>query len=172
MAPPAAEHMSYCAKRLGPLGRPIVLALVVLPGWGAALCSPQAHAASEAILFAARACAELDWRDKGGYERAKTWREAVRCLRDLYVRVAAGERPDGTFEKELAKRLDALEAAYRRSRDICGLRQQLKLDHGGCGTIGLASGEFVSILKTMILNEDAGWGRRDPSLAEALRLEE
>ena len=76
------------------------------------------------------------------------------------------------FDTELTNRLDALEAAYRASRDICRLRERLGLGDGSCGTIGLAPHEFVVLLKTMILNEDAGWVRRDPALARALRLDE
>lgn len=114
----------------------------------------------------------MDWRDKGGYERAEAYREAVQCFKGLYVRVAAGERSSEAFVRELAKRVDELESAYRRSRDVCGLRKQLNLEEGNCGTIGLAPNEFVTILKTMILDEDAGWVRRDPELAEALKLDE
>ena len=114
----------------------------------------------------------MDWRDKGGYERAKAYREAVQCFKGLYVRVAAGEHSSEEFVSELAKRVDELESAYHRSRDLCGLRQQLKLEEGNCGTISLSADEFVTILKTMILDEDAGWVRRDPELVKALRLEQ
>ena len=147
-------------------------ALAALLGCGAILCSSQAQATSEAVLSAARACAALDWRDRGGRERADAYREVVDCFKALYVRVAAGKRPGDAFEKKLAERLNELEAAYHRSRDICGLRQQLKLGDGGCGTISLSPREFVSLLKSMIFNEDAGWVKRNPALAEALRLDE
>ena len=162
--------MSTVDQRPGPVFCSTVL--VVLLGCSALLCSPQARAASEEVLAAARVCAELDWRNKGGYERAEAYREAVKCFKVLYVRVAAGERSSEAFEKVLAQRLDELEAAYHKSRAICHLRQQLELEEGGCGTISLSSGEFVSILKTMILNEDAGWVRRDSALAKALRLDQ
>lgn len=163
--------MSAVSQQTGHVGRSLVVVLAGLAGCAAILNSPPLHAASESILVAARACAELDWRDKGGEERAESYREAVRCLKALYVRVAAGDRSSEAFEEELAKRVDALEAAYFRSRDICGLRRQLGLEDGSCGTISLSPLEFVTMLKTMILDEDAGWVSRDPALAEALRLD-
>ena len=156
--------------RPSPVGRSLVLVLSGLLGCAAVLRSPPLYGASEKVLAAAEACAELDWRDKGGYERAAAYREAVQCFKALYVRVAAGERSSEAFEEELAKRLDELEAAHHQSRDICALRQQLELEDGSCGTIGLSPHEFVTILKTMILDEDAGWANRDPALAKALRL--
>ena len=159
-------------KQPGRVGRSLVLVLAGLLGCAAVLRLPPLHAASEKVLAAAKACEELDWRDKGGHERAKTYHEAVQCFKALYVRVAAGERSSEAFEQELAKRLDKLEEAYRQSRDICGLQQQLKLEDGSCGTISLSVHEFVTILKTMILDEDAGWVKRDPALAKALRLDE
>ena len=107
---------------------------------------------------------------QGGYERAEAYREAVQCFKALYVRVAAGERSSEAFVSELAKRVDELESAYHRSRDLCGLRKHLNLEEGNCGTIGLSADEFVTILKTMILDEDAGWVRPDPGLAKALKL--
>ena len=164
--------MSAISQQTGPAGRLFVVVLVGLLGCAAILSSPPLYAASESILVAARACAELDWRDKAGEERAESYREAVRCFKALYVRVAGGERSSKAFEEELAKRLDVLEAAYHRSRDICSLRQQLGLEDGSCGTISLSAPEFVTMLKTMILDEDAGWVRRDPELIEALRLDE
>lgn len=164
--------MSATSHQTGSVGRSLVVVLFGLLGCAAFLHSPPLYAASERILVAARACAELDWRDKGGAERAEAYREAVRCFKSLYVRVAGGERSSVEFEEELTKRLDALEAAYYRSRDICGLRQQLGLEDGSCGTISLSPAEFVTMLKTMILDEDAGWVRRDPALTEALRLDE
>ena len=164
--------MSAISQRTGPVGRSLVVVLAGLLGCTAILRSPPLYAASETILVAARACAELDWRDKGGKERAESYREAVRCFKALYVRVAGSERSSEAFEEELTERLDALEAAYYRSRDICGLRQQLGLEDGGCGTISLSPLEFVTMLKTMILDEDAGWTRRDPALTEALQVDE
>ena len=94
------------------------------------------------------------------------------CLKTLYVSVARGPDAHKAFNAELKNRLDALETAYLASRDICGLRERLGLGDGSCGTISLAPREFVVLLKTMILNEDAGWVRRDPALARALRLDE
>lgn len=158
--------------RSSPFGRSLVLVLAGLLGSAIAPHSPPLHAANEKVLTAARVCAELDWREKGGFERAAAYREAVQCFKDLYVRVAAGDRSSEAFEQQLAERLDELEAAYHRSRDICRLRQQLKLEDGGCGTASLSPHEFVTILKTMILDEDAGWVKRDPALAEALRLDD
>ena len=114
----------------------------------------------------------MDWRDQSGAARAETYRDAVRCFKALYVRVAAGGRSSEAFDEELARRVDKLEAAYHQSRDTCHLRQQLKLEDGGCGTASLAPQEFVTILKTMILDEDAGWVNSDPALAKALRLHE
>ena len=164
--------MSAISHQSGPVGRLLVVVLAGLLGCAAVLHSPPLYAASESILADARACAELDWRDKGGYERAESYREAVLCFKALYVRVAVGERSSEVFEQELAKRLDELEAAYHLSRDICSLRKQLKLEDGSCGTISLSPHEFVTMLKTMILNEDAGWTNRDPALVKALRLDE
>ena len=94
------------------------------------------------------------------------------CLKTLYVRVARGPDAHTAFDTALTNRLDALETAYRASRDICRLRERLGLGEGSCGTIGLAPREFVVLLKTMILNEDAGWVRPDRALARALRLGE
>ena len=150
----------------------LVTVLVGLLGCATFLCPSPLHAASQEILAAATGCTGLDWRDKGGYERAKAYREAVQCFKGLYVRVAAGERSSEAFVSELAKRVDELESAYHRSRDLCGLRQHLKLEEGNCGTISLSADEFVTILKTMILDEDAGWVRRDPELVKALSLDE
>ena len=146
-------------------------ALAVL-GWWAALCPPPAHAATQELLAAAAACAEIDWRDQAGAQRARTYRQAVACFKRLYVRVARGPNAHTAFDTELTNRLDALESAYRASRDICRLRERLGLGDGSCGTISVAPHEFVVLLKRMILNEDAGWVRRDPALARALRLGE
>lgn len=138
----------------------------------ALLCTPIAQAASEEILSAADACAKLDWRDQAGYERSKNYRGAVNCFKALYIRVAGNARLNEAFEEELSKRLDELETAYRASRNVCKLLEKLGLNDGGCGTIDLSSHEFVMLLKNMILNEDAGWTKRDPALAKALRLVE
>ena len=67
---------------------PSVAAALALLGC-AALCQPQAHAATEELLAAAAACAQIDWRDQAGAERARTYRCAVACLKALYVRAAA-----------------------------------------------------------------------------------
>lgn len=66
---------------------------------------------------------------------------------------AAGGRSSDAFGEEIEKRVD-------------------KLEDGGCGTAYLSPQEFVTILKAMILDEDAGWVNRDPPLAKALRLRE
>ena len=130
-----------------------------------------ADAEREEILSAARECTELDWRNKAGKERAQAYREAVDCHKALYVRIAGSAGSSEVFEEELSRRLDTLEEAYRESRSICRLQDELKIgDGGGCGTISLSSHEFVVLLKTMILSEDAGWVRKDPALAEALQL--
>ena len=150
----------------------IAWAIAVLLGYGAVLCAPSAYAASEDTLLDAGACVKLDWRNKGGYERAKTYREAVDCFKVLYIRVAGGTGSNEAFKKELAKRLNELEAAYLKSRSICDLQKQMGIHDENCGTIGLSSHEFIVILKTMILNEDAGWKKKDPALAKALHLDE
>ena len=152
--------------------RPATAAALALLGWWAALCPPHAHAATEELLAAAAACAQIDWRDQAGAERARTYRQAVACLKTLYVCVARGPDAHIAFDTELTNRLDALETAYRASRDICRLRERFGFGDGSCGTISRAPHEFVVLLKTMILNEDAGWVRRDPALARALRLDE
>ena len=152
--------------------RPSTATAFALLGWWAVLCPPYAHAATEELLTAAAACAQIDWRDQAGAERARTYRQAVACLKTLYVRVARGPNAHTAFDTELTNRLDALETAYRGSRDICRLRERLGLGAGSCGTTSLAPHEFVVLLKTMIINEDAGWVRRDPALARALRLGE
>ncbi len=164
--------MSALGNQPGPVRLSLALALAWLLGCWAGLYPPPLHAASENTRASARACAELDWRDQNGAARAETYRDAVRCFKALYVRVAAGGRSSEAFDEELARRVDRLEAAYYQSRDTCRLRQQLELEGGGCGTASLAPQEFVTILKTMILDEDAGWVNRDPALAEALRLHE
>ena len=158
-------------SRLAGSGMATAAALALL-GWWAALCPPPVHAATEELVAAAAVCAQIDWRDEAGAERARTYRQAVACLKALYVRVARGPNAHMAFDTELTNRLDALETAYRASRDICRLRERLGLGDGSCGTISLAPHEFVVLLKTMILDEDAGWGRRDPALARALRLDE
>ena len=150
---------------------PCVAAALALLGC-AALCQPQAHAATEELLAAAAACAQIDWRDQAGAERARTYRCAVACLKALYVRAARGPNAHAAFDTELTLRLDALETAYHASRDVCRLREGLGLGDGSCGTISLSAHEFVVLLKTMILDEDAGWERRDQALARALRLDE
>ena len=152
--------------------RPATGVVLALLGWGAALCPPHAHAATDELLAAAAGCAQIDWSGQAGAERARTYRQAVVCLKTLYVSVARGPDAHKAFNAELKNRLDALETAYLASRDICGLREHLGLGDGSCGTISLAPREFVVLLKTMILNEDAGWVRRDPALARALRLDE
>ena len=152
--------------------QPAAAAALALLGCWAALCPPRAHAATDEILAAAAACAQIDWRDQAGAERAHTYGQAVACFKTLYVRVARGPDAHIAFDTELTNRLDALETAYLASRDICRLREDLGVSDGSCGTISLAPHEFVVLLKTMILNEDAGWVRRDPALARALRLDE
>ena len=153
--------------------RPAAVAALALFGCWAALDPPHAHAATEEVLAAAAACAQIDWRDQAGAERARTYRQAVACLKALYVRAARGSAdPHAAFDTEITNRLDALETAYSASRDVCRLRERLGLGDGGCGTLSLAPHEFVVLLKTMILDEDAGWVRRDPALARALRLDE
>ena len=152
--------------------RPATVAVLALLGWWVALHPPRAYAATEELLAAAAACAQIDWREQAGAERARTYRQAVACLKMLYVRVARGSDAHMAFDTELTNRLDALEAAYGASRDICRLRERLGLGDGSCGTISPTPHEFVVLLKTMILNEDAGWVRRDPALARALRLVE
>ena len=147
-------------------------ATLALLGCWAALCPPHAHAATGELLVAATACAQIDWRNQAGAERARTYRQAVACLKTLYVRVARGADGHEAFDAELTNRLDALEAAYRTSRDVCRLRERHGLGGGSCGTISRAPHEFVFLLKTMILGEHAGWERRDPALARALRLDE
>ena len=154
------------------LTRPSAAAVLALLGCWAALGPPRAHAAGEELLAAAAACAQIDWRDRAGAERARTYRQAVACFKALYVRVARGADANAAFDTELTNRLDALEAAYGASRDVCRLRERLGAGGGSCGTISLAPHEFVVLLKTMILDEDAGWVRRDPALARALRLDE
>lgn len=166
------EDLSALGNQPGPIALPFVLALAGLLGCWAGLYPSPLHAASENTRATARACAELDWRDQSGAARAETYRDAVRCFKALYVRVAAGGRSSEAFDEELARRVDKLEAAYYQSRDICRLRRQLNLEDGGCGTASLAPQEFVNLLKTMILDEDAGWVNRDPALAKALRLHE
>lgn len=166
------EDLSALGRQPGPVCRSLFLALAGLLGCWTGAHPPPLDAASEDIRASARACAELDWRDQGGAARAENYREAVRCFRALYVRVAGGGSSSEAFEKELAKRVDELEAAYHQSRDTCHLRQQLRLEDGGCGSASLSPQEFVTILKTMILDEDAGWVNRDPALAKALRLDE
>ncbi len=166
------EGLHALGKQPGPVGRSLLLALAGLLGCWPGSHPPPLYAASEEIRASARTCADFDWRDQGGAARAETYRDAVRCFKALYVRVAAGGRSSEAFEMELAKRVDALEAAYHQSRDTCHLRQQLKLEDGGCGTASLSAQEFVTILKTMTLDEDAGWVNRDPELAKALRLNE
>ncbi len=152
--------------------RPPTAAVLALLGCWAASSPPDAQAATEELLAAAASCAQIAWRDQAGAERARTYREAVACLKRLYVRLARGPDAHTAFDTALTNRLDALETAYRASRDICRLRERLGLGDGSCGTIGLAPREFVVLLKTMILNEDAGWVRPDPALARALRLGE
>ena len=152
--------------------RPATAAALALLGWWAASSPPDAQAATEELLAAAAACAQIDWRDHAGAERARTYRQAVACLKRLYVRIARGPNAHPAFDIELTNRLDALETAYRASRDTCRLRERLGLGDRSCGTIGLAPREFVVLLKTMILDQDAGWVRPDPALARALRLGE
>lgn len=164
----ACRHL----PRYSPVGRSLVLVLVGLLGCAIVPHSLPLHAANESVLTAARVCTELDWREKGGFERAAAYRAAVQRFKDLYVRVAAGDRSSEAFEQQLAERLDELEAAYHWSRDICRLRRQLKHEDGGCGTTSLSPREFVTILETIVLDEDAGWVKRDPALAEALRLDD
>ena len=146
-------------------------ALALLGCW-AALSPPQAHAATEELLAAAAACAQIDWRDQAGAKRARIYRRAVACLKALYVRAARGPSAHAAFDTELANRLDALETAYHASRDVCRLREGLGLGDGSCGTLSLSAHEFIVLLKMMILDEDAGWVSRDPALARALRLNE
>ena len=151
----------------GPRGAGATVAAYLI--WWSLVCPQPTHAATREVLAAAAVCARIDWRDQAGAARAATYRQAVACLKALYVRVARG--PDGHtgFDTELTTRLDALETAYRASRDVCGLRTRWEIEKGGCGTIGLAAHEFVALLKTMILDEDAGWVRHDPALARALQ---
>ena len=97
--------------------RPATAAALALLGWWAASSPPDAQAATEELLAAAAACAQIDWRDQAGAERARTYRQAVACLKRLYVRVARGPDALTAFDTELTNRLDPLETAYRASRD-------------------------------------------------------
>ncbi len=137
---------------------------------GAILFAASAHAADQETLSAARTCAQKEWADKAGYEKAQAYREVIDCLSALYIRVAAGQKSNAALEKEIAQHLGELEAAYHASRGVCRLQQKLLLEDESCGTHRASPHEFVRILKTMILDADAGLVRRDPALVDALEL--
>ena len=152
---------------------PINHALILAVCCQAIFFASPAHAASEEIRAVARVCANAEWADQAGYERAAAYREAVDCLGALYIRVATGAKPESNaaLAKAIAKHLAELEAAYHASRNVCRLREKLGLAAQGCGTGGPSPHEFVRLLKTMILDADAFPVRRDPALAEALGLD-
>lgn len=121
------------------------------------------EAADQATLTAARQCATLQPQGEGGKARGDWHRRLVECLKALYIEISA-PGANAAVTEELRARLDALEQTYYDSRAICSLLQR------ECGTISLSPAEFRTLLKTMIVNEDAGWTRADPRLEEALDL--
>jgi len=127
-------------------------------------CVAPARAADEATLAGARQCAAIRQQGEGIAARDQWYRKRVRCLKNLYVAVSLPGADAATAE-ELHARLDALERAYHDSRSCLLLERD-------CGTISPSPAEFVTLLKTMIVNEDAGWVRADPRLEEALTLTE
>ncbi len=133
--------------------------------------APARATASGEVLDAARSCARLEWADRAGAARGEAYRAAVACLSALYIHIAAGATPGAALEKQLARHLRELEAAYHASRNICSLREKLTQAPQGCGVYSSSPHEFVQLLKTMILDADAGPVRRDPALAEALGLD-
>ena len=87
------------------------------------------------------------------------------------MRVARGPNAHPAFDIELTNRLDALETAYRASRDICRLRERLvwATEAAAPSALRLASSSFAEDDDP---RRDAGWVRPDPALARALRLGE
>ncbi len=146
---------------------PLIIALILCQ---IILSATPALAANPEIITAARACAEKQWFNKAGHERTLAYRDAVDCFKTLYIRVAAGARSNEALEQALSRRLQDLETAYHASRAICPLQAELGLEDQTCGTINLSPNEFVQLLKTMIVNADAGWVGPDPTLADALGL--
>jgi HEPN domain-containing protein len=140
--------------------------------FAAVFASLPAAAASERVLAAARACEAVVTSADSIAERGERHRQKVECLKALYIQIAAPG--DDSAEAEIRRRLDALEAAYYQSRDLCAVQNQARRRKNeaaqSCGTIGLAPREFRILLKTMIVNEDAGWVKIDPRLEAALRL--
>ena len=128
-----------------------------------------ASAADASALAAARKCEEMVRPDAGGWARAEWYRRYVACLKDLYVLIGVPHSSEAV-RIEIQRRLDALEQAYYASRALCEIRQHAGEEPHGCGTLSLATVEFPRLLKTMIVNEDAGWVREDARLREALNL--
>ena len=128
-----------------------------------------ASAADAPALAAARKCEEMVRPDAGGRARAEWYRRYVACLKDLYVLIGVPHSSEAV-RTEIQRRLDALEQAYYASRALCEILQRAGEEPHGCGTLSLATVEFPRLLKTMIVNEDAGWVREDARLREALNL--
>ena len=61
-------------------------------------CPPRAHAATDELLAAAAASAQIDWRVYVGAERARTYRRALACFSARNAKCRAVERHSaGTF---------------------------------------------------------------------------
>ncbi len=145
---------------------PCLLCAVLAAAW--CLAAP-AYAADAPTLEAAKQCAAIVPESDSGFARAQWHRQQVACLKDLYVTVGmTGAGP--AAKAEIRAHLNTLETAYHKSRSLCTARETHDGPSGGCGTIALSPAEFRRLLKTMILAADAGWVKKDPRLADALKL--
>ncbi len=135
----------------------------------AALCmGAPVFAADARVVEAAKQCEAIAQEGEGGFARAQWHRRQVACLTDLYVMI--GIPNGGAAEAEIRAHVEDLRLAYHNSRSLCVTREKHGDISGGCGTISLAPAEFLHLLKTMIVNADAGWVREDRRLRDALNL--
>ncbi len=142
------------------------LVCIIIAAW---LAFSPAQAATPEEVQAAKDCMAIEQTDESKFGRAEWHRARVRCLQELYilVGVVSGEQ---AVADEVRARLDALEQAYYASRSLCDVQNKKGSPLECYGTISLAPEEYRSLLRRMILAEDAGWVRTDPVLKEALEL--
>ncbi len=142
------------------------LVCIIIAAW---LAFSPARAATPEEVQAARDCMAIAQTDASKAGLAEWHRARVRCLKELYILVGVpgGEQ---AVADEVRSRLDALEKAYYASRSLCDVQNKKGSPRDCYGTISLAPEEYQSLLRRMILDEDAGWVRTDPVLKAALEL--
>ena len=127
------------------------------------------QAGKQDIITMAKTCISSAPAKETKRERIQRHQKETQCLKELYIKVgvSSGEK---AVKMEVFKRLNTLESAFYASRDLCQIQNKVGSKKSSCGTISLSPNEFRQLLKTMIVNEDAGFVRADPQLRKALQL--